>query len=101
MLPVLGKDVTLYQLGPDAPSATHSVIREGDSSLTIKPVGIDKDSGQTIYIAKEYQSKVVYRNAIVTTTLVATPTTNTCPCLCPQLTRLWAEFLLALDTLYI
>ncbi|KAJ2919797.1 hypothetical protein MD484_g533, partial [Candolleomyces efflorescens] len=69
----LATDVTLWQLaeGTGAPNAIVSGL-----SVEISPVAVQTD-GQTVYVAKEAKSLLVVTTAGFTSTLVATPTTNT------------------------
>ncbi|KAJ3519856.1 hypothetical protein NMY22_g13009 [Coprinellus aureogranulatus] len=70
----LAADVTLYQLD-EAPATTEGIVRSGHS-ISITPVAVEQ-SGETVYVAVEAQSKAVYTNRFRTVTLVPSPTTAT------------------------
>ncbi|RXW16030.1 hypothetical protein EST38_g9830 [Candolleomyces aberdarensis] len=69
----LATDVTLWQLaeGTSSPNAIVSGL-----SVEISPVAVQTD-GQTVYVAKEAKSLMVVQSGAFTSTLVATPTTDT------------------------
>ena len=74
----LASDVTLWQLAEETGSPGTVFMAPG-FSVEISPISVQTD-GQTVYVAKEAKSLIVAQSGAFTTTILATPTTNTCKC---------------------